>query len=87
MVKNCTHLLTVVGALIPYMEAYYHNSHTIMSLVFVGNAVGFIAAAPLVTWVLSKLGRAKTLIYAELFLIAAYIILVCTPPFALVIIA
>lgn len=77
----------VVGALIPYMEAYYHNSHTIMSLVFVGNAVGFIAAAPLVTWVLSKLGRAKTLMYAELFLIAAYVMLVCTPPFPVVIIA
>lgn len=69
------------------MEAHYHNSHTIMSLVFVGNAIGFIAAAPLVTWVLNKLGRAKTLIYAELFLIAAYIILVCTPPFPLVIVA
>jgi fucose permease len=69
------------------MEAYYHNTHTIMSLVFVGNAVGFIAAAPLVTWLLAKLGRAKTLILAEIFLIAAYIILVCTPPFPLVIIA
>jgi Na+/melibiose symporter-like transporter len=61
------------------METYYHNSHTIMSLVFVGNAVGFIAAAPLVTWVLAKLGRAYTIIYAEAFLIAAYVMLVCTP--------
>ncbi len=69
------------------MEAHYHNTHTIMSLVFVGNAVGFIAAAPLVTWVLSKLGRAKTLIFAELFLIAAYVMIVCTPPFAVVIVA
>ncbi|KAJ4323611.1 hypothetical protein N0V94_001804 [Neodidymelliopsis sp. IMI 364377] len=77
----------VVGALIPYMETYYHNSHTIMSLVFVGNAAGFIAAAPLVTWLLSKLGRAKTLIFAELFLVTAYVILVCTPPFPLVIVA
>ncbi|KAH6614144.1 major facilitator superfamily domain-containing protein [Boeremia exigua] len=77
----------VVGALIPYMEAHYHNSHTIMSLIFIGNAVGFIAAAPLVTWVLAKLGRARTLIFAELFLIAAYVMLVCTPPFAVVIIA
>jgi undecaprenyl pyrophosphate phosphatase UppP len=69
------------------METYYHNSHTIMSLVFVGNAAGFIAAAPLVTWLLSKLGRAKTLIFAELFLVTAYVILVCTPPFPLVIVA
>ena len=69
------------------METYYHNSHTIMSLVFVGNAVGFIAAAPLVTWVLGRLGRAYTIIYAEAFLIAAYIMLVCTPPFPVVIVA
>lgn len=69
------------------MEAHYHNSHTIMSLVFVGNAVGFIAAAPLVNWVLSKLGRAKTLILAEAFLIAADIMIACTPPFPVVIIA
>ncbi|KAF1927957.1 MFS general substrate transporter [Didymella exigua CBS 183.55] len=77
----------VVGALIPYMEAYYHNSHTIMSLVFVGNAVGFIAAAPLATWVLSKMGRARALIYSQAFLIAAYTMIVCTPPFPVVIVA
>jgi len=69
------------------MEAYYHNSHTIMSLIFVGNAVGFIAAAPFVNWALAKFGRAKTLIYADMLLIAGFIMLVCTPPFPVVIIA
>ncbi|KAJ4410831.1 hypothetical protein N0V91_001759 [Didymella pomorum] len=77
----------VVGALIPYMEAYYHNSHTIMSLIFVGNAVGFIAAAPFVNWALARFGRAKTLIYADMFLIAGFVMLVCTPPFPVVIVA
>jgi fucose permease len=73
--------------LIPYMESYYHISYTLISLVFVGTAIGFILAAFFTDTVLSKIGRAKTLILAELFQLSAYIILVCTPPYPLVVIA
>ncbi|KAF2129309.1 MFS general substrate transporter [Dothidotthia symphoricarpi CBS 119687] len=77
----------VVGALIPYMEVYYQASHTIMSLVFVGNAAGFILAAFFTNVILGRIGRAKTLILAELIQLSAYTILVCTPPYALVVIS
>jgi fucose permease len=69
------------------MESYYHISYTLISLVFVGTAIGFILAAFFTDTVLSKIGRAKTLILAELFQLSAYIILVCTPPYPLVVIA
>jgi hypothetical protein len=77
----------VVGALIPYMESYYHISYSIMSLVFVGNAIGFISAAFFTNMILGKFGRAKTLIFAELIQLSAYIILVCTPPYPLVVVS
>ncbi|CAG5163727.1 uncharacterized protein ALTATR162_LOCUS6530 [Alternaria atra] len=78
---------SVVGALIPYMESYYHISYSIMSLVFVGNAIGFISAAFFTNMILGKFGRAKTLIFAELIQLSAYIILVCTPPYPLVVVS
>ena len=77
----------VVGALIPYMESYYHISYSIMSLVFVGNAVGFISAAFFTDTILGKIGRAKALVAAETTQLSACIILVCTPPYPLVVIS
>lgn len=58
-----------------------------MSLVFVTNAVGFISAAFFTNIILGKFGRAKTLILAELIGLSAHIILVCTPPYPLVVTA
>lgn len=79
--------LSVVGALIPYMESWYHISYSIMSLVFVGNAIGFITAAFFTNILLGKFGRAKALMIAELIQLSAYIIMVCTPPYPLVVIS
>ncbi|KAF2467667.1 MFS general substrate transporter [Lindgomyces ingoldianus] len=75
------------GALIPYMEEYYHISYAIMSLIFVGNALGFILAAFFTNTVLGKLGRAKSLIVAEVIMLAAYIMLVTAPPYPVVVVA
>jgi hypothetical protein len=58
-----------------------------MSLVFVGNAIGFITAAFFTNTILGKLGRAKTLILAELIQLSAYIALVCSPPYPVVVIS
>jgi fucose permease len=69
------------------MEVYYHLGYAVMSLVFVGNAAGFIIAAFFTNTILDRLGRAKTLILAELFMLSAYIMLVVTPPYPVVIIA
>ncbi|KAH7394878.1 major facilitator superfamily domain-containing protein [Phaeosphaeria sp. MPI-PUGE-AT-0046c] len=78
---------SVVGALIPYMESYYHISYSIMSLVFVGTAIGFIIAAFFTDTILWKLGRAKTLVVGDVIQLAAYIVLVCTPPYPLVVVS
>ncbi|KAH8728594.1 major facilitator superfamily domain-containing protein [Phaeosphaeriaceae sp. PMI808] len=78
---------SVVGALIPYMESHYLISYSIMSLVFVGNAVGFILAAFFTDTILGKIGRAKTLILGDMIQLCAYIVLVCTPPYPLVVIS
>jgi MFS family permease len=69
------------------MEKYYEISYTIMSLVFVGNAIGFILAAPFTDTILSKFGRAKTLVTGDVIQLCAYIILVCTPPYPLVVVS
>ena len=75
------------GALIPYLEKEYHIGYTIVSLIFVTNAVGFLSAAPLTHYLESKLGRAKAYGLAECILTAAYIMLVCHPPFPVVVVA
>ena len=72
------------GALIPYIEQYYHIQYAIMSLIFVTTAVGFISAAFVVDMFLHKYGRAKTLMTAELLLMAGFTMIACTPPFPVV---
>ena len=75
------------GALIPYMEIDYHIGYAIVSLIFVTNAVGFISAAPIAHALQARIGRAKTLVLAQAMLIIAYIMLLCRPPFPVVVAA
>jgi fucose permease len=69
------------------MESYYHISYSIMSLVFVGQATGFVIAAFFTDMILGKIGRMKTLITGDMIQLCAYIILVCTPPYPLVVVS
>ncbi|EKG13024.1 Major facilitator superfamily, partial [Macrophomina phaseolina MS6] len=69
------------GALIPYMETWYRIGYATVSLIFVTNACGFIGAAFLTDAILTRLGRARTLVLSELIMIAGYIVIVNTPPF------
>ncbi|MCJ1341495.1 hypothetical protein MMC09_006791 [Bachmanniomyces sp. S44760] len=75
------------GALLPYIEKHYNIGYAIVSLIFVANALGFISAAPLTHYLQGKLGRAKTLVLAEGIMIAAYVVIVCTPPFPAVVVS
>ena len=75
------------GALLPYMERYYSVSHAIMSLIFVANACGFIAAGPFVHMLNNRFGRAKVLSACTMLNTLAFICLVCRPPFPVVVIA
>ncbi|KAF1814143.1 MFS general substrate transporter [Eremomyces bilateralis CBS 781.70] len=75
------------GALIPYLEKFYSIGYAIVSLVFVANAVGFIAAAFFTNTTLLRLGRSKTLMLSEIFLLTGCVALACSPPFPVVVIA
>lgn len=77
---------TAVGALIPYLETYYRIGYAVVSMLFVGNAVGFILSAFFVNMTLGKLGRAKTLLLSETIIIAGYLMLVTAPPYPVVVV-
>lgn len=73
------------GALIPYLERHYSIGYAVVSLIFVTTAVGFVSAAPITHALQLRLGRAKMLVLAECIMMVAYIMLVCTPPFPIVV--
>ena len=75
------------GALIPYMEKDYSIGYGIVSLIFVTNAVGFLSAAPLTHLLETRLGRAGAYLVAEALMATGYIIILCTPPYPLVVVA
>ncbi|MCJ1229219.1 hypothetical protein MMC12_005884 [Toensbergia leucococca] len=75
------------GALIPYMEKDYKVGYAVVSLIFVANALGFISAAPFANALQARLGRAKTLILAQTSMLVGYTMIVCTPPFPVVVLA
>ena len=78
---------SVVGALIPSMEDHYQIGYALVSLIFVANAVGFLIAAPRSNTLASALGRSRCLMLSEIMMIAGYVIIVCTPPFPVVVVA
>lgn len=49
--------------------------------------MGFISAFPLTYALQARLGRAKMLVLAESMMVISYIMLVCTPPFAVVVLS
>ncbi|KAF5634445.1 tetracycline resistance [Fusarium tjaetaba] len=75
------------GALIPYMEKYYGIGYATVSLIFVGKAVGFIAAAVFIDMLRAKLGRAKLLGFGQALVTLAYIPIICGAPFIVVVIS
>ena len=73
------------GALIPYIETHYHINYAIVSLVFVSQAVGFIVAAFCTEVLKSRVGQAKSLVFSELLMVAAYAGLLGTPPYPVIV--
>ena len=59
----------------------------VVSIIFLGNAIGFISAALITNFLTSKIGYARALMIAEALMVAAYVILVVTPPLYMVPIA
>ena len=75
------------GALIPYIEAWYHIDYATVSTIWIGNAAGFIVAAFFTDLISGRLGRAKSQMLSECVMILAYTIIACTPPFPAVAVA
>ncbi|KAK0982152.1 hypothetical protein LTS01_011451 [Friedmanniomyces endolithicus] len=75
------------GALIPYMEAYYHIGYAIVSLIWVSNAVGFILAAFCTEILAQRIGRARALMTSEVVMVSGFVITACAPPFPGVVVA
>ncbi|OOQ89357.1 putative MFS efflux transporter [Penicillium brasilianum] len=73
------------GALIPYIEKHYGIGYAVVSLIFVTNALGFISAAPVTHAIESKLGRSKSYAFAMSLLVGSYVIIICQPPFPVVV--
>ncbi|KAK3943346.1 putative mfs efflux protein [Diplogelasinospora grovesii] len=69
------------GALIPYMETHYNIGYALVSLIFVGNALGFITAALFIDGIRERLGRAKAFALSQLIQAGGYVILCSTAPF------
>lgn len=73
------------GALIPYMEKQYNIGYAIVSLIFVTNAVGFISAAPCTDFLETRFGRSRTYILSLLPVLIAHAVIICGPPFPVVV--
>jgi fucose permease len=71
--------------LIPYIETHYSIGYAIVSLIFVSQAIGFIAAAFFTETMKGRIGQAKSLIFSELLMVVSFVGLVCAPPFPVVV--
>jgi MFS family permease len=66
---------------------HYGIGYAITSLIFVTNAIGFISAAFLVDALRVRIGRARTLMIATGLQIIGNIVMVCTPPFPVIVVS
>lgn len=69
------------------MSRYYHIGYGTVSLIFVGQAIGFITAAVFLDVLRAKFGRAKLLGLGQALVTLAYIPLICGAPFPVVVCA
>jgi fucose permease len=78
---------SAAGALLPSIERDYDIGYAMVSLIFITQAVGFILSVFFNDAILSRLGRAKSMMLGELLMATGYVMVVCDPPFAVVTIA
>ena len=66
---------------------HYSVGYAIVSLIFVTNAIGFILAAFVVDALRARFGRARTLMIAEFLMLIGFVMIICAPPFAVVVLS
>ncbi|PSR77381.1 major facilitator superfamily domain-containing protein [Coniella lustricola] len=75
------------GPLLPYMEKYYTIGYAVVSLIFVGQAIGFIAGAGLIDPLRDRLGRGRALLLSQLCMAAGYALIASAAPFPAIVVA
>ncbi|OLN98052.1 Bypass of stop codon protein 6-like protein 4 [Colletotrichum chlorophyti] len=75
------------GALIPYIETHYNIGYAIVSLIFIGNAFGFILGAVFLESLRVRLGRARLLALAQTTISLAYAPILARAPFPVIVVA
>ncbi|TQN71092.1 Bypass of stop codon protein 6 [Colletotrichum shisoi] len=75
------------GALIPYIEKHYGIGYAIVSLIFIGNALGFIFGAAFLESLRMRLGRARLLALAQTVITLGYAPILARAPFPLVVVS
>ncbi|PHH59044.1 hypothetical protein CDD81_3849 [Ophiocordyceps australis] len=75
------------GALIPYLEKYYHVSHGSVSFVFLSPTIGYIASAISNHYLHIKVGQRGVAVIAGACHVIAYSIMSAHPPFIILVLS
>ncbi|GAA6059956.1 hypothetical protein JCM10212_001305 [Sporobolomyces blumeae] len=71
------------GPLLPYIQDYYDVSYTVVSMLFVGQAVGFLASAGATYFLTRRFGLGKAIVFGAALQAFAYALLIPAFPFPL----
>lgn len=69
-----------------FLARHYNIGYAVVSLIFISNAFGFIAAAPFVDALRARLGRAKATFIANIIVALGFIPLLAAAPFPAVVV-
>ncbi|GAA5908103.1 hypothetical protein JCM8208_003690 [Rhodotorula glutinis] len=69
------------GPLIPYIQDHYKISYTVVSMMFLGQMVGFIAAGLMSSWLSTRLGLGKLIAFGALVQALGLVFLIPALPF------
>ncbi|KAK9454965.1 major facilitator superfamily domain-containing protein [Dipodascopsis uninucleata] len=75
-----------IGALLPYMEDYYHINYAEVSTIWMANSIGFIITAVFSHMIYTRIGRAGMLTLGPALLTVMFGIIVAGPPFPVIVI-
>lgn len=76
----------IYGAIIPYLQTYYHVSYTVVSLVFLSPMVGYISAAALNNLLHQKVGQRGVAMIGPGSHLVAYIVISLHPPYSILVV-
>ncbi|GAA6037608.1 hypothetical protein JCM8097_006138 [Rhodosporidiobolus ruineniae] len=69
------------GPLVPFFQEHYSISYTVVSMLFVGQAAGYFAAAPIAHFLNVRYGMGKVLVIGAVCQVIAYALLIPAFPF------